>query len=198
MAQAYISTAQPNLRLVSITNTSISDAYTSRTPTTTKPTVGVVLDYSLTQGYWNPSLIKVMPWGAKSDGTAWTTSAATTGFRLIGWQSYADASTGNTFWCPSILAAYSLLFASGAPAAAIGDTQYGSARFFGGGAAQLGGAPASFPTPNVYLPGGTTGGTITTPASFLVDIAGAQLVTVDFIRPAAETTANMGLLWYAI
>ena len=195
MAQAYISTAQPNLRLVSVANTSISDDYTSRTVTTTKPTVGVVLDYSLTQGYWNPSLIKVMPWGAKSDGTAWTTSGTTTGFRLIGWQSYADASTGNTFWCPTILTSYSLLFATGAPAAAIGDTQYGNARFFGGGTNP---STPTFPVPNVYAPGGTAGGTITTPASWLVDIAGSQLVTVDFIRPAAETTANMGLLWYAI
>ena len=195
MAQAYISTAQPNLRLMSVE--SVPASYTSRVPTITKPTAGIVLDYTLTQGYWNPSLIKVMPWGAKNNQTAWTTSSATTGFRLIGWQSYADASSGQLFWCPTILAAYSLLFASTPTNIGIDDTPNQAAFFFAGGAAQLG--TGSFPTPNTYLPTPAGGGSITTPASFLVDTTGAQLVTADFIAPSASPqTVTMGLLWYAI
>lgn len=197
MTQAYISTAQPNLRLVSVE--SVAATYTSRVPTVTKPTAGIVLDHTLTQGYWNPSLIKVMPWGSKSDQTAWTTTGATTGFRLIGWQSYADQVSQQTVWCPTILAAYSLLFSTTPTNIGIDDTPDSAAYFFAGGAAQLGGAPGSFPTPNVYLPTPAGGGAITTPASFLVDIAGSQLVTVDFIAPSASpATVTMGLLWYAI
>jgi len=193
MAQAYISTAQPALRRMTVT--SVPAAYTSPVPTTTKPTTGIVLDSSLTQGYWNPSLIKALPWGAKSDGTSWTTSGTTTGFRLIGWQSYRNAADTATWWFPTILTQYSLLFATGAAALSIDGTN--DAFVFGGGTNP---STPAFPVPNVYAPGGTAGGTITTPASWLVDIAGSQLVTADFIAPApgGALTVNMGLFWYCI
>lgn len=201
MAQAYISTAQPALRIVNVeavaTGTTAA-SYSNRVPTSIKPTSGVVLDASLTQGYWNPSLIKVCPFGSKDDQTSWTTSGTTTGFRLIGWQSYADLQSGDVYWCPTILAQYALLFASTPSNIGITDTTYSAAFFFSGGAVQLG--TGAFPAPNTYMPTPAGGGSITTPASYLIDIAGSQLVTVDFICPApgvGRTTA-MGLLWYAI
>lgn len=192
MAQVFISTGQPNLRRMTVTGVGVS--YTSPVPTTTRPTTGIVLDATVAQGYDNSSLIKVMPWGVKSDGTSWTTTGTTTGFRLIGWQSYRNAAGTATWWFPTILSQYSLLFASGAAALSIDGTN--DAFVFGGGTNP---SNPTFPAPNVYAPGGTAGGSITTPASWLVDIAGSQLVTADFIAPSASpATVNMGLFWYAI
>lgn len=192
MAQVFISTGQPNIRRMTVTG--VGASYTSPVPTTTRPTTGIVLDATVAQGYDNSSLIKVMPWGVKSDGTSWTTTGTTTGFRLIGWQSYRNAAGTATWWFPTILSQYSLLFASGAAALSIDGTN--DAFVFGGGTNP---STPAFPAPNVYAPGGTAGGTITTPASWLVDIAGSQLVTADFIAPSASpATVNMGLFWYAI
>lgn len=196
MAQAYISTAQPALRRMTVT--SVAATYTSRVPTTTKPTTGIVLDSSLTQGYWNPSLLRATPWGVKSDGTSWTTTSTTTAFRLVGWQSYRNAADTATWWFPTILAEHTLLFGTGAAALSIDGTN--DAFVFSGTGAAL--TTPGFPTPNVYSPNGaaTTSGSTLTPASVLVDIAGSQLVTADFIAPApgGALTVSMGLFWYAI
>jgi len=194
MAQAFISTGQPNLRQMSVD--SVPASYTSRVPVNTKPSSGVVLDMDLTQGYASPSLLRVTPYGRRSDNSTWTTTGTTTGFRLIGWQRLDDRdNSGDIWWVPTILAQYSLLFASGAALYGMGNPV--DVAFFGGGTNPS--APV-FPPPNVYTPGGTSGGSITTPASWLIDLAGAQLVTADFIAPApgGGLTITMGLFWYAI
>jgi hypothetical protein len=194
MAQAFISTGQPNLRQMSVD--SVAASFTNRVPTDVKPTSGVVLDMDLTQGYASPSLIRITPYGRRSDNNTWTTSGATTSVRLIGWQKFDDRNnSGDIWWMPTILAQYSLLFASGATLYSFGTP--GDIGFFGGGTNPS--APV-FPPVNVYTPGGTAAGSITTPASWLVDLAGAQLVTADFIAPApgGGVTITMGLFWYAI
>lgn len=195
MAQVFISTGQPNLRRMTVTD--VPASYTNRVPTTTRPTTGIVLDATVAQGCDDSSLIKVIPWGVKSDGTSWTTTSTTTSFRLIGWQSYRNAAGSATWWFPTILTQHTLLFGTSASALSIDGTN--DAFMFSGSGAAL--TTPGFPTPNVYSPNGaaTTSGSILSPLSVLVDLTGAQLVTADFIAPSASpATVNMGLFWYAI
>ena len=195
MAQVFISTGQPNLRRMTVTD--VPASYTSRVPTTTRPTTGIVLDATVAQGFDDCSLIKVMPFGVLDNGTAWATSALTTGFRLVAWQSYRNAAGSATWWFPTILSQHTLLFGTGASALSIDGTN--DAFMFSGSGAAI--TTPGFPTPNIYSPNGVTAtsGSILSPLSVLVDLTGAQLVTADFIAPSASpATVNMGLFWYAI
>jgi hypothetical protein len=196
MAQAFISTGQPNLRRMTVNN--VAASYTNPVPTSTKPATGVVMDMALSQGYAQPSLLKALPWGALDNGTAWSTSSTTTGMRIVGWQSYRNVAASATWWFPTILAQYTLLF----PSTNNGYNVDGTADVFvfGGFGAAI--TTPQFPTPNTFSSNGTStsSGSITTSSSVLVDLAGSQLVTADFIAPAptAPRTVNMGLFWYAI
>lgn len=201
MAQVFISTGQPSIRRMSIASVATGTTaatYGNVVPTTTRPTTGIVLDANVAQGCDDSSLIKVMPFGVLDNGTAWATSGTTTGFRLVAWQSYRNAAGTATWWFPTILTQHTLLFGTGASALSIDGTN--DAFMFSGSGAAL--TTPGFPAPNVYSPNGTstTSGSNLAPASFLVDLTGAQLVTVDFICPApgAGRTATMGLFWYAI
>ena len=195
MAQVFISTGQPNLRRMTVTD--VPASYTNRVPTTTRPTTGIVLDETVAQGFDHTSLIKVMPWGVKSDGTSWTTTSTTTGFRLVAWQSYRNVAGSATWWFPTILTQHTLLFGTGASALSIDGTN--DAFMFSGSGTAI--TTPGFPAPNVYSPNGASAssGSVLSPLSVLVDLTGAQLVTADFIAPSASpATVNMGLFWYAI
>ena len=198
MAQAFISTGQPNLRATFTSN--VGASYSQQIVTQTRPTAGILLDMAQTQGYSQPSLIRVFPCGERSDGLVWTTSGTTTSFRLYGWQAYQPA-PNQTWWVPSLLTQHTLLFPTSAPVANVGP---GGANFyfFSGTGAVIADATLTRPTPNIYSPNGTStsSGSNQTPASVLVDLAGSQLVTIDFIAPAPSggLTITMGALWYAI
>ena len=199
MAQAFISTGQPNLRATF--TTSVAASYSQRVVTQTRPTAGILLDMAQTQGYSQPSLIRVFPCGVRSDGAVWTTSGTTTSFRLYGWQSYYQPDIDETYWVPSLLTQHTLLFPTSAPITNVGPL--GSEMyFFSGTGAVIADATLTRPTPNIYSPNGTATSSSSnqTPASVLVDLAGAQLVTIDFIAPApgGGLTITMGALWYAI
>lgn len=194
MAQAFISTGQPNLRRMTVNN--VAASYTNPVPTSTKPATGVVMDMALNQGYAQPSLLKALPWGALDNGTAWTTATTTTQVRIVGWQSYRNVAASATWWFPTILAQYALLF----PTTNNGYSVDGTTDVFVFGSANAIASAPAYPAPNVYSTNGTAAGAITTSSSLLVDLAGSQLVTADFIAPAptAPRTVNMGLFWYAI
>lgn len=199
MAQAFISTGQPNMR-ATITDL-VGATYAQRISTNIRPTAGIVLDNTEAQGYSSPSLLRVTPFGYKSDATAWTTSGTTTSFRLYGWQPYTVPASGEIWWTPTLLTQHTLLFASSPQVASIGDNA-ANAYFFSGTGAVIADATLTRPAPNIYSPNGTatSSGTIQTPASVLVDIVGSQLVTVDFIAPApgGSLSVSMGVLWYAV
>jgi hypothetical protein len=173
MAEAQIITVQRQYG--NVTLPTVPASYPSIAPTTTKPAAGVLHDQVVNA--ISPSLMRVLPYSAA------TSIGAATGMRLVGWNIRIDSSTGNTTYVPTVLADFSLSFTTGTvPTWSMdGATQRPFAVI-----AQVAGTPAG----NLYSPG-TAAATNVEPASAMVDIAGSQMVTVQF--RAASGTPTMGV-----
>lgn len=175
MADATITTYQRNLSNVSVA--SVPATYATIAPTTTKPTSGVLVDFRTVSGNGAPSLMRAIPYASATGGTS-------VGMRFVGWSIRVDSSTGNETYVPHVLADFSLSFTSGTvPTWSIdGATQrpYNTVT-------QLGGTPAA----NLYSPG-TAAAANVEPAAVLLDMAGCQLVTVQF---RSSGTPTMGVFY---
>ena len=174
MADATIITYQRPYSNVSVA--SVGASYGSiATLSATKPSSGVVYDQQLNG--MSPSLLRIMPW---SDDTS---IGSATGVRVVGWTGKVNSTDGLTYWLPTVLADFNLSFTSGTvPTYSLdGGTQRPFAVI-----TQVAGTPAA----NLYSPGTAAAGNVEV-ASAMVDIAGAQIVTVQF--KAASGTPDMGV-----
>lgn len=178
MADARIAT--PNLPLDRVQIASVATTYTAFAPSTTKPTVGVI--YDVTQSdvalIGNPSLLQVIPHHSASNGTG-------LGMRITKFNRYTDTS-GNVWWIPLTLFEGTPVYSSTAgniPSANID----GALRYFFANITQT----AVAPTASVYGPGSATATTNLT-AGAIIDVAGAELVCVQFI---SSGTPTMGVFW---
>ena len=174
MADATIITYQRPYSNVSVA--SVGSSYGSiATLSATKPSSGVVYDQQLNG--MSPSLLRIMPYASS------TSIGASTGVRVVGWTGKVDSTDGLTYWLPTVLADFNLSFTSGTvPTYSLdGGTQRPFAVI-----TQVAGTPAA----NLYSPGTAAAGNVEV-ASAMVDIAGAQIVTVQF--KAASGTPDMGV-----
>lgn len=174
MADATIITYQRPYSNVSVA--SVGASYGSiATLSATKPSSGVVYDQQLNG--MSPSLLRIMPYASS------TSIGSATGVRVVGWTGKVDSTDGLTYWLPTVLADFNLSFTSGSvPTYSLdGGTQRPFAAI-----TQVAGTPAA----NLYSPGTAAAGNVEV-ASAMVDIAGAQIVTVQF--RAASGTPTMGV-----
>jgi len=171
MAQAIISTAQPNLQRLALASASAS--YASIAPTATKPTTGVV--YDLNTGY--PSLIRIVPFCDSS------TVRTSVGMRVVGWSRLVLAS--GQYWFSSVLADFTLSYATSVPSLTIDTVGH----FFYSGVTQVAGSP----TANLYSPL-TALSSNNELASVVVDCVGSTLVQLQF----KASGGSAGALWYTI
>lgn len=174
MADATIITYQRPYSNVSVA--SVGSSYGSiATLSATKPSSGVVYDQQLNG--MSPSLLRIMPYASS------TSIGSATGVRVVGWTGKVNTTDGLTYWLPTVLADFNLSFTSGSvPTYSLdGGTQRPFAVI-----TQVAGTPAA----NLYSPGTAAGGNVEV-ASAMVDIAGAQIVTVQF--KAASGTPTMGV-----
>lgn len=166
---AFSATQQPRLNFMTA---SAAASYTAYTSFQAKPTTDIVFETSPEA----PSLIRVIP--------AFTSSSATsTGFRVVGWSMYYVNGT-NDIWVPTVLAECSttITTATTKPTVTVGGTAYYTHAVI---------TPATTtPSPNVYQ--GAAGDT--SPASILVDTVGSQLVQLVFKASAGTAAA----FWYTI
>lgn len=174
MADATIITYQRPYTNVSVA--SVGSSYASiATLSATKPSSGVVHDQQLNG--MSPSLLRIMPYASS------TSIGSATGVRVIGWTGKVSSADGLTYWLPTVLADFTLAFTSGTVPTYSLDS--GTQRPFAT-IAQVGGTPAA----NIYSPGTASGSNVEV-ASAMVDIAGSQIVTVQF--KAASGTPDMGV-----
>ena len=172
MAQAIISTTQPNLQRLSLASASAS--YATIAPTATKPTTGVI--YDLNTGY--PSLLRVIPFCDSS------TVRTGVGMRVVGWSRLVLAS--GQYWFSSVLADFALTYTSGTVPNITIDTV---GHFLYSGVTQVSGTP----TANLYSPATAAAANVEA-ASVLVDCVGSTLVQLQF----KASGGSAGALWYTI
>ena len=176
-----INTAQNNYNKVSIDSVPSSYNNAAAVLTKTAPSVGVLFDQSITSvSSQAPSLLFVMPFLVSA-----TTAQTGIGMRVLGWRRYLESSTGDFWNIPTVLADLTLTFTSGTvpnyTIDAVADTRTFS------GIVQIGGTPAGY----LYSPA-TAAGANVEPAAAIVDITGAQIVTVQF---KSSGTPTMGCFW---
>lgn len=164
MATANIITPANAYGRVSVA--SVGTTFTALQPTTTQPTSGVI--YAQNEaGPW--SLLNIMPASSVATGAA---SIRVTGYNLH------TSSTNVLWWMPMTLFEGTLGYTSGTvPTWSVNDTE----RPFHSVAQSIG-----TPAANLYTPG-LGSGTVTTPASFTVDVAGSQMVVVQFTQAGSPT-----------
>lgn len=175
MADATITTYQRNLSNVSTTSAA---TFAAIAPTSTKPTAGVVVDHRTATGNGAPSMIRAIPYAALTTGTSIR-------MRFVGWAIEVDNATGTEFYVPFVLGDFNLSFTSGTiPTWTLdGATQRPFATI-----TQVAGTPSA----NPYSPG-TANSANVEPAAVLLDLAGCQLVSVQFQSATAQPT--MGVLY---
>jgi hypothetical protein len=174
MADASIITYQRPYTNVSVA--SVGSSYASiATLSATKPSSGVVHDQQLNGS--SPSLLRIMPYASS------TSIGSATGVRVVGYTGEVNSADGLTYWLPTVLADFNLTFSSGTvPTYSLDSaTQRPFAVI-----AQVAGTPAA----NLYSPGTAAASNVEV-ASAMVDIAGHQLVQVQF--KAASGTPTMGV-----
>lgn len=176
MADATIITYQRPYRNVSVA--SVASTYPIIPATATKPTSGVVYD-AQTMGM-SPSLLRMLPYASS------TSIGAATGVRVIGYTTFDDtANTGDIYWVPTVLADYNLTFSTTTASIPTYGLDGGVQRPFAT-ITQVAGTPAA----NLYSPG-TAAAANVEPAAVMMDMAGYQLVVVQF--KAASGTPTMGV-----
>lgn len=169
-----ILTNQSRYSKVTVLNANIPVTFVAPVPSTTKPTVGVVLDTTLSANSQSlgANLIDIMPWSSIGTNTL-------TYVRVIGWKLYPGAIA--PWYIPRILGEYQLLFTSGTkPSFDIDGVLF---PFTGVNQA------SATPGGNVYTPYGTNNFD-TALAHLIVDIAGSEMVTIQFRSTGG--TPNMG------
>jgi hypothetical protein len=174
MADATIITYQRLYTNVSVA--SVGSSYASiATLSATKPSSGMVYDQQLNG--MSPSLLRIMPYASS------TSIGSATGVRVVGYTGEVNSADGLTYWLPTVLADFNLTFTSGTvPTYSLDSaTQRPFAVI-----AQVAGTPAA----NLYSPGTAAASNVEV-ASAMVDIAGHQLVQVQF--KAASGTPTMGV-----
>ena len=174
MGSVLISTAQGGYNIATVqgttTNFATGDGVT--TPSTSKPSAGVVFDATVNNEL--PSLIRIVPFVR-------TNSLTSASMRLIGWTQYANA-----VWIPTTIAYFDLTQGSGPSATIDGNTTYFYATM-----TQATGSGLGTPTANVYSPATLSPAGIGA-ASAVCDMAGFQVVTMQF---EASGNATAGVLW---
>jgi hypothetical protein len=159
--------------------------FTAPALTTTKPSVGILLDntdFSTPDFGEGSNLIEAFPFSSISTNTG-------TGMRVIGWRRYTDTVTGNVWWIPRLLLETVLGYTSSGSGSVPNYTIDGSSvRTF----SQITQTSAT-PGANLYTPGSYLS-TDVTAASVVVDTAGSELVTVNF-KSSATGSPNMGVFW---
>lgn len=176
-----INTAQNNYNKVSIDSVPSTYANAAAVLTKTAPSVGVLFDQSITGiASQAPSLLYVMPFLVSA-----TTAQTGIGMRVLGWRKYLEASTGDFWHIPTVLADLTLTFTSGSVPNYTIDAVANTRTF--SGIVQVGGTPSG----NLYSPATAAGGNVE-PAAAMIDLAGSQIVTVQF---KSSGTPTMGTFW---
>lgn len=176
MADATITTYQRPYSNVSVA--SVGASYGSiATLSATKPSSGVVYDQQLNG--MSPSLLRIMPYASS------TSIGSATGVRVVGWTGEVSSADGLTYWLPTVLADFNLTFSTTTGSIPTYSLDSATQRPFAV-ITQVAGTPAA----NLYSPGTAAAGNVEV-ASAMVDIAGAQIVTVQF--KAASGTPTMGV-----
>jgi hypothetical protein len=180
MADAAIITKQNAYRKIQQASVPATYAAANAIVTSTRPATNLVWDWQAATGNGSPSLLHLFPFSSINNGTS-------VGMRLLGWRAYADTNGTDTWWMPTVLQTFTLVYTSGTvPSASIdGATRY----FFNG---ITGSAVAAAPTPNFFSPAGIAAAQVE-PCSVLLDPIGCQLVTVQF---QSSGTPTMGV-WSA-
>jgi hypothetical protein len=172
MATANIITPANTFSRTSVA--SVATTYTALLPTSTKPTSGIVIDTNA-NGSW--SLVHMIPTSSISTGTG-------VGIRVTGYNLYTSTS-GTIWYMPTMLFDGTLAYTTGTvPNLSIDGTN--DTKTFNN-ITQNPGSPSA----NLYGPGANGTG-ITMPASFTLDIAGSQMVVVQFTSSSSPT---MSVFW---
>ena len=176
MADATIITYQRAYNNVSVA--SVGATYVAIPATTTKPTSGVVHDQQLSG--ISPSLLRILPYANS------TSIGADTGVRVIGYTTRVDSTnTTDVYYIPTVLADFHLTFSTTTGSIPNMGIDGGVQRPFAI-ITQVVGTPAA----NLYSPG-TSSAANFAPAAAMIDMAGYQLVVVQF--KAASGTPTMGV-----
>jgi hypothetical protein len=177
MAEARLATPTRGYTRLNLTS---QITFTQRTPTATKPTVGVIYDATgsvATEFVPNPSLLTIIPWQS-------TSNASTNLIRVWGWTSYLQ-SGGGLIWFPRLLLDASLAY----PTNPFGVTVDGADIY---PFATITATASITPTPVTFSPG--VG--LQTPAQVTVDPLGSQIVTVAMSN--ATTAQFCGVFWATV
>jgi hypothetical protein len=178
MAQAFISTGQNDFRKVQ--TTSVPSAYTAANAvlTTTKPTVGVLIDWQASADTnRNASLLRIFPYSSINNGTS-------VGVRILGWTTYLEAAGVNRWYIPTVLADITLTYTTGTVPSYSVD---GATIYTFSGMAQAAGTP----TANLYRPATASAANVE-PCVALIDTTGCQMVTAQF---KSSGTPTMGVFY---
>ena len=178
MAQAFISTGQNDFRKVQTASNPSSYTAANAVLTTTKPTVGVLIDWrAQADTNRNASLIRLMPYSSINNGTG-------VGMRVIGWTTYLEAAGVNRWYVPTVLADITLNYTTGTVPSYSLDA---ATIYTFSGMTQVTGTPAG----NLYTPY-TAATANVEPCAALLDTTGCQMVTVQF---KSSGTPTMGVLY---
>lgn len=154
--------------------------FSTLTPTTTKPTVGIVYDATsstASEFVPNPSLVTILPWSSVN-------TATNLAVRVWGWTSYTQTA-GGLVWFPRLLLDASLVYPTGTPSVVVD----GAALYHMGTIT----ATASItPTPVVFSPGVGIGAA----AQATFDPLGSQMVTMQMTSNTA--TQFCGVFWATV
>ena len=181
MAQAFISTGQNNFRKVQTDSVPASYTAANAVLTTTKPTVGVLIDWSANvDTNRNASLLRIFPYSSINNGTS-------VGVRILGWTTYLETAGVNRWYVPTVLADITLAYTTGTVPSYSVD---GATIYTFSGMTQVAGTP----TANLYRPA-TASASNVEPCAALIDATGCQMVTAQF---KSSATPTMGLFYTTI
>ena len=174
MADASIITPQRNM--LPVEAKAVAATYSSIGIVTSRPTSGLVVDFTTASGSGSPSLLRLIPYSSINNGTS-------VGMRVIGWSQYLGTA-GVTYYIPMVIGDYTLTYTSGTVPSASVDA---STLYTFSGLVQVAGTPPS----NAYSPASVLA-TNTEPCAVLLDPIGTQIVTVQF---KSSGTPNMGVFY---
>ena len=178
MAQAFISTGQNAFRKVQTTSVPSAYAAAGAVLTTTKPSTGVLIDWSANvDTNRNASLLRIFPYSSINNGTS-------VGLRILGWTTYLEAAGVNRWYVPTVLADITLNYTTGTVPSYSVDA---ATIYTFSGMTQVTGTP----TANLYTPY-TAATANVEPCSALIDTIGCQMVTVQF---KSSATPTMGVFY---
>jgi hypothetical protein len=171
-----IATDKPNYLTTNLVTAS-SGTYDTAVPTATLPsTTGQTFLVPTNLGD-KPSLLRLVPFHSSS-------SAATPGFRVIGWTTYVQTS-GTPIYVPTMLADCACSYNATGPSIPSLSVNGVTQHFFHQITVGTG-----VPTVNIYSPG-TAAAAGTPPAGVVLDTIGVQYVTVQF----ESSTGTMGCFY---